>query len=334
MALDIKIDFLHDEAADKFFSSTPKAKSAVEKAAKDLGDILTNSMTQVSGDVFTGINGSTSATLDWSWSYKNPITGLQETIDSPSIAEDTVVVYVGTRSLSGSTLGQGGAGGAGVQISGSGFPSEWIGAVDAAEANSNAVMRRGSGPVIGRFSGGANFGGFIGQYDLDFGLAVGNLWFDSDTDNNGFRDSGATLESYWHYDTDTSVAASKIDLYTVALHEILHVMGAGSSQTWEDLSNGSQWLGTEAALVAGTANLLASDGSHIREDLLSPRLSDGVLQQAVLAPSITPGVRKELTELDVAILTDLGYLVTVPEPSNIVMLSLAGLICLGRRTKK
>lgn len=334
--LEIRLDYTHDEASDRFFSSNPLARQAVEKAADDLGNALTNSMAEVSTDYFSGTNGSTTANFDWSWSYRNPVTGSTETVSNPSIEADTVVVYVGTRSLSGTTLGQGGSGGAGVQITGSGYPSEWPGAVDAAGASSNAMMRRGTGPLVGRISGAANFGGYVGQYDLDYGVSLGNMWFDSDTDNNGSRDSDAKLASSWHYDAYAPVASGKTDLYSVALHELMHVMGAGSSRTWKDLSDGSRWLGPEAAQVAGTSDILSSDGAHLKSGFQSVRIRDGLTQEAVLAPSITPGVRKELTEIDVALLSDLGYMVgtPVPEPSGTALLALAGMAGLARRIRK
>ncbi|MFK7911515.1 MAG: hypothetical protein AB8F34_13085 [Akkermansiaceae bacterium] len=334
LGLEIKLDYTQDEAANQFFSSNPMAQQAVGKAANDLGSILTNSMTEVPTDFFSGTNGSTQANFDWSWNYTNPVNGSIETISNPTIAFDTIVVYTATRSLSGSTLAEAGAGGAGVQISGFGAPNQWIGAVDAAEANSNAIMSRGSGPVIGRISGAANFAGFVGQYDLDFGVSVGNMWFDADRDNNGTRDSDAALANSWHYDAYSPVAAGKTDLYSVALHEMMHVLGAGTSRTWNNLANGTQWLGSEASMVAGTSQILSSDGAHLQSGFQSIRISDGQLQEALLAPSITPGIRKELTEIDVAILTDLGYMVTVPEPSGVFLLGVAGILGLTMRTRR
>lgn len=335
MGLNIQLDFFHDEAADKFFSSNPKAASAVEKAAKDIGDLLTNSMARISSDLYSGTYGSTTARFDWSWSYINPVTGAHETISQPSIDEDTVVIYVGTRKLSGQTLGQGGAGGAGVIISGAGYSHEWIDAVDLAEAASNASMPRGSGPTMGTISGAANYAGYIGRYELGYGLSVGNLWFDSDTDNNGSRDSDATLESFWHYDAYSPVAAGKTDLYSVALHEILHAIGLGTSETWDNLINGTEWLGTEASLAAGTSSLISSDGHHALSGLMSARISDGVMQEALISPSITPGSRKELTELDLAFLTDIGFSApeSVPEASTIALLAGALMMVIPRRKR-
>ncbi|MBT8044520.1 MAG: hypothetical protein KJO79_06170, partial [Verrucomicrobiae bacterium] len=225
-----------------------------------------------------------------------------------------------------------------VFISGSGYSHEWIGAVDAAEAASNAAMTRGGGPIFGTISGAANYAGYIGRYDLDFGLAVGNLWFDADINNDGKRDTDAELSDFWHYDADTPVAAGKTDLYSVALHEIMHVMGVGTSETWEDMTEGDQWLGNAASLAAGTSTLITTDGHHFRDGLTSHRLSDGLLQEALISPSITPGVRKELTELDQALLHDLGfstsYAQPVPEPAPALLTILGATLTFFVRSRR
>lgn len=335
MALNIKLDFLHDKEADHFFASNPKAQSAVEKAAKDLGDMLSNSLHQINKDIYTGTNGGTTARFDWSWTYINPVTGTTEVISNPSIEADTIVVYIGTRAMSDKSLGRGGAGGAIVQLTGEGIPTEWIGAVDAAEAASNDSMRRGTGPLINTISGTADYAGYVGKYDLDFGVSVGNLWFDTDTNNDGKRDSEATLSDFWHYDADTPVAEGKTDLYSVALHEIMHVLGAGTSQTWNANTDNRTWLGSDTTSLASKSNLIAYDGFHPYDSLSSPRLSDGVDQNTALSLDISPGERKELTELDLAFLRDLGYETVdqVPEPSSILLLSLATMLGFCRKAR-
>jgi hypothetical protein len=47
--------------------------------------------------------------------------------------------------------------------------------------------------------------------------------------NNGTTDSASLLDSYWHYDHTSPVAAGQNDFYSVALHELLHSIGFGSS---------------------------------------------------------------------------------------------------------
>ena len=171
-------------------------------------------------------------------------------------------------------------------------------------------------------------------YSVDYGLNVGNLWFDIDTNNNTVTDSAGELASFWHFDHTTAVAGGKADLYSVALHEILHTLGMGTSKSWDDLVSGSNWSGAQASALNGTGTNLIDPGSgHIASGIMSTRLSDGMAQEVVMSPSITLGTRKELTQLDVAFMQDIN-LTAVPEPSTPLMLGLAVIGLLGNRRRQ
>ena len=66
--------------------------------------------------------------------------------------------------------------------------------------------------------------------------------------------------------------------------------------------------------------MLDPDEAHINTSLTSTRLSDGATQAPILGPSITSGTRRELTDLDVAFLNDMGYTI-VPEVSGFLILT-------------
>jgi hypothetical protein len=75
-------------------------------------------------------------------------------------------------------------------------------------------------------------------------------------------------------------------------------------------------------------------GDHFAENLMSVRLSDGLAQEVVMDPDLLNGTRKELTQLDLAVLRDLGFstVTAIPEPSGLFALTVAGsLIALRRR---
>lgn len=319
-ALTIEIDYTYDTSG--FFTTYSVARNALEKAADDISTAITSSLDEITTDVFAGVNGGTTATLDWKLTFTNPTTGAAETLTTFTMAQDKVVIYAGAQKLGGSTLGQGGPGGGGFSLGGSGFPSEWIGAVSAAETLSNtALLRGGNSPTIGNISGSSDFGEFTANYSLNYAPIIGNLWFDNDTDNNGVIDDAATLGASWHFDHTTDVAAGKNDFYSVALHEVLHAIGVGTSVSWTAAVSGTDWLGTNAIALNGTGTgLVDGGGSHIADDTNSTTISDGSAQEVLMGPSIVTGTRKELTALDLAFLEDLGYSVSaVPEPAESVL---------------
>ena len=330
----IQLDYSYDAANGNFFGLNPAARAAVDAAAADISNALAPSLGAVTTDTFPGVQGGTTATFDWSLNFDNPATGAEVTLNTFNIAVDTIVIYVGMRPLLGSTLGRGGPGGAGFGLSGSGSPSEWVQAVGKAESASNAVMPRGGGPVIGSLQGSSTLGSAVANYDLQYGAILGNVWFDSDTNNDGAIDSPAILDGSWHFDHTTNVAAGQNDFYSVAVHELLHSIGFGSSETWDDLANGTTWLGPAAQSLNGGSgsNLISGDGSHLASGLMSRRTSDFAAQEAALDPTLTAGTRKFLTEMDLAILQDLGYS-TIPEPTVFPLLFAGATLFLRRRSR-
>ena len=231
-----------DEA--NFFAGNGSAKAAVDQAAADISNALTSTLSSLATDTYNGSSGSASATADWSFNYTEPSSGSSITLASPHITPgfgaDEIIIYVGMRNLGGTTLGQGGPGGGGAGLStigGANFGQ----AVDNLEAASNAALLRGGGPVI------ATLSGDVGGEDivLKYGVFLGNLWFDSDTNNDAATDTPMELGLSWHYDHTVAVGSGLSDLYTVALHEILHAVGFGGSETWNDTVSGTSWTGAE-----------------------------------------------------------------------------------------
>jgi len=325
----VTVDYSLDTGS--LFSSNPTAKAAVEAAAADIGNAITHSLGAVPTDIYSGTNGSTTAQFDWKFNVTNPSTGAIFTQNTFSFSVNSLTVYAGWRPLTGLTLGVGGPAGGGFTFSGTGSASQWVGAVAAAESASNAAMSRRIGPVIGRLSGSSTLGGTTANYSVRYGPMLGSLSLDSDSDNDGSADSAAVLANYWHYDHTTAVAAGKNDLYSVALHEILHGIGFGVSDTWDSLHSGTTWTGQNVIALQGTgANMVSADGGHIASGAMSTRISDGVAQEAVMDPSLTVGTRKYLTQLDLAFLNDLF---SIPEPSSGMLAAAAGLFLLLNRRR-
>jgi hypothetical protein len=130
------------------------------------------------------------------------------------------------------------------------------------------------------------------RYDLNpFQPWVGNTGYDQ--------------EEAWFYDptpeTDEDIPGDNSDFISTALHEIGHLLGVGSAAVWEGLVENGEFVGEHAMAVNGGPVLLDADGVHIDRSVLSEGRRN-------LMDAGTPrGTRKLPTELDRAILEDLGY---------------------------
>ncbi len=106
-------------------------------------------------------------------------------------------------------------------------------------------------------------------------------------------------EVTWSFDLEGAVAGA-IDFVTVAVHEIGHVLGLGTSGAWGLLAGGGAFDGPNArAANGGSAVPLEGDGAHVR----AGHAGNGV----VMDPSIAVGQRVAISEIDRALLADIGY---------------------------
>jgi len=233
--------------------------------------------------------------------FFHPGTGVTKTINDFSVAADTITIYAGGRPLSGFTSGTGGYGG--YSLSGT---STFV---------SNAITRGETGPVRNGYP-------TAGTLATDFAPWGGSITFDND---------GSTS---WYFDTDLSTDSDVVntDFYSVALHEIGHVLGLGTADSWHNLVSGTDFTGTVSTSVYGANVPLDVGLGHWLNNTTS--LVDGVPQEAAMDPSITSGTRKLFTDLDVAALTDVGWEVsTVPVPAAVWLFGsgLLGLVAVARR---
>ncbi|MEM6978657.1 MAG: hypothetical protein AAF539_03250 [Planctomycetota bacterium] len=322
---EIMIDYSDDLANNNFFGSNPTARLALEAAVADINAVLTTNLGAITNDVTQGVSGSfspqTILNFDFSYNYTNPATGLSTTITDTTLSANQYKLFVGAQNLGGSTLGRAGPGGAGFSLSGQGGFGSIADAI--ADAEANHQHHRGDGPTMLTLTG--NVSG--DPYSFDVGATIGSAWFDQDTNNDGFADSTSELEASWHFDHTIPVAPGKFDFYSVALHETLHSLGIGGSDSWNALLSGaSDWLGPEVIALNGDGiGVIDSvSGAHFATGLMSTRISDGMPQEVVMDPNILSGTRKSLTDLDLAILRDIGWstqVTAIPEPSSLLVLS-------------
>lgn len=157
----------------------------------------------------------------------------------------------------------------------------------------------------------------------DYGPWGGSISFDSATD--------------WHFGYDT-VPADSYDFYSVALHELGHLLGLGAAESWNHWVEDGQFIGPESTATHGGNPDLNLGGDHWAEGTTSVLPGTAFGQEAAMTPSIADGTRKHFTDLDWAGLTDVGWQVApVPEPQEYAMAAsialglLAGMRRLRRR---
>lgn len=225
--------------------------------------------------------------------FSNPTNSSTVTLNNYNVASNTLVVYVGAQNLGSSTLAFGGPGG----YSASGTQSFIDNVASRGQAGALATPATDFGP----------WGG-----EITFNSTVGNWYFDTNT---------STVEPF-----------SGVDFFSVAVHELGHVLGVGTSDSWTTFTSGSNFVGPHSMSAFGGAVPLNSDLAHWAAGTTSS--VNGSPQTAIMVPTIPSGTRRYYTNLDFAGLEDIGWQVTpVPLPAASWLLgsSLIGLLAVGRR---
>lgn len=132
--------------------------------------------------------------------------------------------------------------------------------------------------------------------------------------------------SNWYFDSDTTTdeSFSGLDFYSVAVHELAHVLGFGSADSFDRLISGGSFAGPAVNALFGYNPPLAGD-SHWANELRY------LGQETAMDPSIASGQRKRFTELDDAAMKDIGWKVSPVPEAETWTLMLAGLGLLGWR---
>ncbi len=273
----INLNFDYSLDTNNFFSPQER-RDRLEEAA---------SFFEFFTDNLEAINPSGSN--NWTAIFSNPATGAQERLRNLTVAENTLIIYAGGRSLLGSTLGIGGPGG----FSASGSAS-FV----------NTVRTRGQVGATGDSS-----------TATDFGPWGGSITFNTSAN--------------WNFSSDNP-GGGQNDFLSVAIHELSHALGFGTSKSWEHFVSSGNFTGPESVASFGGNITLDTNEAHWQEGTQSTvnrlGLPDGVVQETAMDPSLFVGTRKLLTELDYAGLNDVGWeaKTSTPEPGL-----LFGLISFG-----
>lgn len=281
--IDIVFDYTYD--TNNFFGNSLR-KSLLESAASVFESRIQDSL--------TAINPSGGNTFQVE--FKNPANTLgtiQPNTNYFQVAANQIIIYVGGSNLAADTLGLGG-------------PGKFYISGDLGFYN-NAFQRGQAGVVVNDPSTPLINESRLGD-STDFSLWGGMISF-----NSGYGS--------WFYDTTLGTANDIVgaDFYSVALHEIGHVLGIGTADSWDHWVSGTTFDGPNTPATA-----LTGDTYHWADGTTST--IDGVgSYETVFDPSLSLNQRKLLTDLDWNALRDVGWEVSaVPEPETWAML-LAGL---------
>lgn len=282
-AVNVVIDYTY---APSFFSQSTtngqRARATVEAAADYFTEILDDSFVSVQkpNDYISTAPGGSPVTFSWNWEtrFTNPTTGAPVSFTNPVIPADEYRIYVGARNLGSTTLGTGGPGGFGSSEGGSWYFPEQRAEIEAISADFNSLLSNRD------------------QQDGDFGRWGGVLSFNT--------------SKTWNYNHTVAPSSGQNDLFSVALHEIGHAIGFGTSDEWNDLIVGGQYTGPNGIAANGSAPLLTS--GHWGNGVQSTVFGGSTPQETAMDPNITVGTRKLWTTLDAAGLEDIGWEVVAP----------------------
>lgn len=149
----------------------------------------------------------------------------------------------------------------------------------------------------------AGFGGFGG-----FSVSGSQAWLNTVQTRGhiGFAPWGGSItfdsRQNWYFGSSAAgLDSSKLDFYSVASHELGHILGIGTAQQWKNLVSGGTFHGSGAMSVYGGPVPVNAAGDH---------WADGVTvngQAVSLDPSLPYGQRVAFSALDSAALSDLGW---------------------------
>ena len=162
-----------------------------------------------------------------------------------------------------------------------------------------------AGAETGLGGGEAGLGGFGG-----YSASGSQPWLDGlrTRGHSGFSTWGGSLtfdpSTNWNFGTNAPIS-NQIDFLTVATHELGHVLGFGTAQAFTQYVSGDIFSGPNATVVNGGHNPhLYADQSHWQQGLTVAG------QPVSMQPIVVAGTRVTFSELDYAVLSDVGWAVT------------------------
>lgn len=134
----------------------------------------------------------------------------------------------------------------------------------------------------------------------DFGPWGGAISFDAGTD--------------WSFSVGSGPGPGQADFLSTALHELGHVLGFGTADSWDAYVSGANFTGPVSTVVYGSSVPLSMDRAHWAGGTMGT--VGGSLQVAAMTPIIMLGTRLLFTDLDYAGMADIGWEYPPPGDAN------------------
>jgi hypothetical protein len=196
----------------------------------------------------------------WEARFLDPITGLRVTRTNLTIAANELLVFVGARNLGAAEGGVADRGGFSAQSPRPAFLS--------------AVQSRGQA-------------GALASPATDVGPWGGSIAFDS--------------AKGWYFGWNSgNLKSNQLDFVSVATHELMHVMGFGTTPVWDSKVVNSLFVGANAVAVFGAAVPMA-DGDHFSNSVTIDARRPAMVQIFQTGERLLP------SRLDLAGLKDIGW---------------------------
>ena len=263
-AIDITFDYFYDDPANggnNFFGSDGSPQRArLREAAAYFENNINDSLPE--------LNPGAGETFTIDFMNPNDTTGTRISRSDRTIAQDEILIFVGSDELG---------------FNGSGEPILGLG-----EKSASSIDNAGStlfNAYTTRQAEASQWGGAI-SFDIESGSNSTDWYFGSDIG---------------------SIGTTQADFLSTAIHEIAHVMGFGTSDNWNNLVSGTNFTGTTSSTIFGSDVPLDAPNIHWLDGTESNVKGVLALQETAMDPSIDDGTRKLLTDLDYAGLQDIGW---------------------------
>lgn len=268
----IRFDYSLDTRG--FFADNQR-RQVLQAAADSLVDRLADDLSAISVQ---------SPYVTWTPRISHPSReGLFSLPSNPTVRAGEIVIYAGSQPLAGDQVGEGGPGSIAFQTSGFTFSTQ------AERQQIEALIESDRQQIFGRGQAGA-----LASPQTDVSVSHGSISFDS-------------TESNFHFGAPDEIEPGQIDFFSVATHELAHVLGfgiefTGATSSWDRLVTNNEFTGAAArAVYQGSGNVPVVPGHW------AASVRDDVGQETLMAAALFLGRPQPFSQLDYAGLDDLGW---------------------------